>query len=155
MWGRVLDWLRRFRLIFACCKSLYHNWKWKYLSTLHSPAIKWFYNFCITLSALFDLWLLVGNNEYLMFMVVIFTFIGTDASFPMKWRPGWILRLFKFSVKDAKALSSPCRIYSALLYLGWNYSHTHTLHRCFWSPWLKRWANFPIDLTRSYLFLLC
>ena len=60
----------------------------KSLSTLHSPAIKWFLKVCIDLSELFTLWLLGGTNCYLMFMVVIFMFKVVDTSLYMKWEPG-------------------------------------------------------------------
>ena len=71
---------------------------------LHCTAINWFLNVCIALSALFALWLLVGTNWYLMFIVVIFSFKVIDASFSIKWKPGWIPRIFKSSVNDVKAL---------------------------------------------------
>ena len=104
MWGRVLDCLSRFRLIVAWCKSLSHNWIWKSVSTLHSTAIKWLLNVCITLSVLFAIWLLGGTDWYLMFMVVIVIFEAVDALLSMKWKPRWIPQLFKYSVKYLKDL---------------------------------------------------
>ena len=72
--GRVIDCLRKFRLIFACCNYLSQSWRWKSLSRVHSTAMKWFLKVYITLSALFSIWLLGGNNWYSMFMVIIFIF---------------------------------------------------------------------------------
>ena len=74
------------------------------MSTLHSTAIKWFLDVFIALSALFAVWLLGGSNWYLMFMVVIVRFKAVDDSLSMKWKPGWIPQIFKYSVKYVKAL---------------------------------------------------
>ena len=74
------------------------------MSTLHSHDIKYFLNVCISLSVFFALWLLGGTSWYLMFMVVIVSFKAVDASLSMKWKPGWIPRSFKSSVKYVKAL---------------------------------------------------
>ena len=71
---------------------------------LHSPAIKWFLDVCIYLSELFALWLLGGNNWYLVFMVSVVIFKAVDALLPMKWKPGWVTRIFKSSFKDVKYL---------------------------------------------------
>ena len=71
---------------------------------MQSPAIKWFLNVFIDLSALFDLWLLGRTNCYLMLMVVIIIFKAVDASLSMKWKHGWIPWIFKSSVKDVKVL---------------------------------------------------
>ena len=76
----------------------------KFLTKLHSPAIKWFLKVCITISTLFVLWLLGGTNWYLMFLVVIVRFKAVDASLSMKWKPRRIPQIFKSSVKDVKAL---------------------------------------------------
>ena len=104
MWGRVLDCLSRFRLVVACCKILSHNWILKYLSTIHSPAMKWFLDVWISLSALFYLWLLRGTSWYLMFMVGIVIFKVVDDSLFIKCKPGLIVRLLKSSVNVVKAL---------------------------------------------------
>ena len=60
-------------------------------------------NVCFGLSSLFDIWLLGGTNWYLMFMVVIVNFKAVDDLFFMKWKPEWIPRLLKSSVKNVKA----------------------------------------------------
>ena len=39
-----------------------------------------------------------------MFLVVIVSFNAVDALLPMKWKPGWITKLFKSSVEDVKTL---------------------------------------------------
>ena len=74
--------------------------------------MKWFFNVLISLSALFAMWLLGVTNWYLMFMVVIVSFNGVDASFSIKWKPGLIPWLFKSSVNDVKDLI----IYLSLLF---------------------------------------
>ena len=112
MWLRVLDCLSRFRLMFACCKSLSHNLRRKYLSMLYSSPIKWFLNVCINIYALFALWLLAGTNWYLMFMVVIVRFKAVDFLLSMKWKHGWIPRLFNSSFNAVKYLI----IYLSLLF---------------------------------------
>ena len=104
MWGRVLDYLSRFILVVACCKILSHNLRSKYLSTLHSPDIKWFLNVCIAFYSLFSMWLLGETIWYLIFMVIIVSFKAVDAPLSMKWKPGWIPLLFKSLVKDMKNL---------------------------------------------------
>ena len=76
----------------------------KILSTLHIPAINWFLKVCIYLSALFAMCLLGGTNCYLLFMVDIVIFKAVDALLFMKWKPGWIPRIFKSTVKDVKYL---------------------------------------------------
>ena len=70
---------------------------------MHSPALKWFLKVCISLPALFALWLLGGTNWYLMFMVFTVRFKVVDALLSMKWKPGWIRRIFKSSDKDLKS----------------------------------------------------
>ena len=112
MWGRVLDCLSSFRLIFAWCKSLSHNWRWKYSSTLHSHATKWFLNVWTALSAWSSLWLLGGTNWYLMFMVIIARFKAVDALLSTKWKPGLIPWLLNYSVNDVKSII----IYLSLLF---------------------------------------
>ena len=47
-----------------------------------------------------------------MFIVIIVRFKAVDDSLSMKWKPGWINRLLKLFVKDAKALI----IYLSLLF---------------------------------------
>ena len=71
---------------------------------MHSTAMKWFLNVLISLSALFDLWLLGGTYWYLMFMVIFFSFKALDSSLFMKWKSGLIPRIFKSSVNYVKAL---------------------------------------------------
>ena len=71
---------------------------------MHIPTIKWFPNVFIALYALFAMWLLRRTNWHLMSMVVIVRFKPVDASLSMKYKPGWILRIFKSSVKDVKDL---------------------------------------------------
>ena len=112
MWGRVLYCLSRFILIVACCKSISHNRRWKYFSTLHSPAIKRFLNVCITIYEFFDMWLLGGTNSYFMSMVAIVRFKAVDALLYMKWKPFWIIWISKSLVKDVKDLI----IYLSLLF---------------------------------------
>ena len=65
--------------------------------------MKWLLNVCISLSAFFALWLLGGTNWYLMFMFVIVSFKAVDFSLSMKWKAGWIHRLFKSSFNGVKA----------------------------------------------------
>ena len=115
MWVRVLDCLSRFRLIVACYKILSRNWIWKYFSTLHSPAMKWFLNISIFLSAFIFLWLIGGTNWYLIFIVDIVRFKALYASFFIKCKPGCIYWLFKYSVKDVKALNIS---FSLLLFIA-------------------------------------
>ena len=55
------------------------------------------------LSALFALWLIGGTNWYLMYMVVIVSFKAVDDSLSIKWNPGLIPRIFKYSVNYVKA----------------------------------------------------
>ena len=75
-----------------------------FFSTLHSPAIKWFLNVCIALSALFALWFLARTNWYFMSVVAIVSFKAVDASLSMKCKPGWIPRLLNYLVKYMKYL---------------------------------------------------
>ena len=104
MWGRVPDCLIKFRVIVACCKSLYHNLRWNTLSTLHSNATKWFLDVWIYLSVLFALRLLGGTNWYLMFMEFIVIYKALYDSLPIKVKPGLIPLIFKSSVNYVKAL---------------------------------------------------
>ena len=83
-WGEILDCLSKFRLNFACCSILPHNWRWESLYMLHIPAMKWFLKVWIVLYALFGLWLLGGTNWYLMFIIVIFILNADDASLSMQ-----------------------------------------------------------------------
>ena len=91
---------------------MYHNCRWEYLSTLHSPTMKCFLKLCIALSILFSLLLLGGSNCYLMSMVVIAIFKVVGASFSMKWNPSLIPQLFKSPVSSVKA----CIISMSLLF---------------------------------------
>ena len=50
------------------------------------------------------MWLLVGTNWYLMFMVAISRFKALDALLSMKKKPGLVPRLLKSSVNYVKAL---------------------------------------------------
>ena len=154
MWGRVLDCLRKFRLIVSCWKSLYHNWIWKYLSTLHSITVNWFLNIWIALSALFPLWLLGGTNWYLMFMDVIIIFKAVDASLSMKLKPGLIPQILKYSVNDVRALiislSLILFIYVVRMKLQ---PYTYIIYM-YLPPCLKWWANVHIDMSISFLIWL-
>ena len=130
MLGRVLDCLSRFRRIVACCKILSHNLRLKSLYNLHSPAIKWFLNVCIDLYALFSLWLLVGTNWYLMFMVFIVIFMSVHASLSMNWEPGLIPRIFKSSVKDVKDLIISVSLIFFIAVVRMTVIHIHYIYVC-------------------------
>ena len=72
------------------------NLRWKYLSKLHLPDMKWCLKIWMALSIFFALWLLGGTNFYLMSMVFIANLNSTDASLSMKWNPVLIQQGFKF-----------------------------------------------------------
>ena len=63
--------IRRLILIVACWIILSHICRWESASTLHSSSMKWFLNFLMALSVLFDMVFPGVTNLYLMFMVVI------------------------------------------------------------------------------------
>jgi hypothetical protein len=60
--GLILDVLNMFNVITACGKNLSHRCIVNDLSVEQSPAIKWYLNDLIALSAAFRRWLYGGTN---------------------------------------------------------------------------------------------
>ena len=140
----IIDCEIRFILVVACCRNMYHNWRWKSLSILYSPFIKWFLNMSMDLSALIALGLLEVTNWYLISTVVLNFFNTADYSSSIKCNHGLIPQILKSvvnSVKDHFFFSS---LLFSLLLSGLDYNNIHIWSRCIYFLFLMWWGSIRI-----------
>jgi hypothetical protein len=61
--GLILDVLNMFNVMTACGNNLYHRYIGNDLSVEQIPAIKWYFNDLIALSAAFHIWMYGETNR--------------------------------------------------------------------------------------------
>ena len=99
----------RFSVITACGKRLYHLFKGKFLCAVHNPAMKWFFNVLIALSAAFLQWHPAGAN-----WTVIFSSVSRNS---MRSVETSLSRMWKVGLSPA-ALSFLMIVVTALIWLA-------------------------------------